>query len=837
MAYLDLILNLTLLVALSVVSGFVDKRWRRHTRLGILMQGFLFGSASLIGMLKPLVLGPGLIFDGRSVMLSLCALFFGPWAAVVAAPMPIVYRLWIGGAGARMGVLVVLSSLGIGLVAHSRLKPNENPPSARDLYLFGFVVHLAMVAMMFALPADIIFSTIFHIGPPVLLLYPLATILAGKILSDQVETLSLIEQLHSSQNFTNTILEHLPVGVAVNSVQPTVQFRYMNDNFARIYRTTREQLVDPDSFWTVVYEDPDFREQLRKRVLDDCASGDPERMHWMDIPITRKGEETIFITAQDIPIPGSPLVISTVWDVTDRKLAEIALRESEARFRLFAELAPVGIVISDSEQNTLYISHKFVEMFGYTIEEMPSVEHWWHLAYPDETLRTQARLQWNEAVDVAIQTRSEIKPIEFPVTCKNGTVREIEFRLASSGNLNVVLFTDISERKKGELERETLQSQLLQAQKMESVGRLAGGVAHDFNNMLMVITGHVQMALDQIDPKDAIHADLVEIRKAAEHSADLTRQLLAFARKQTIAPKVLDMNETVEGMLKVLRRLIGEDVSLAWLPEAGIWRVLMDPSQVDQILANLCVNARDAIAGVGKVTIETQNVVFDEDYCKSHIGYQTGEYVLLAVSDDGCGMSNPTLQDIFEPFFTTKKSGEGTGLGLATVYGIVKQNEGFINVYSELGKGTTFRIYLPRHAVDASDITLRELAEIPMGQGEIILLVEDERAILETTRKMLERLGYQIITASAPGEAIRLATSNTDKIQLLMTDVIMPDMNGRDLAIRVQEIVPNARCLFMSGYTADVIAHRGVLEEGVHFIEKPFSAENLAIKVREALGQ
>ncbi|HNT35158.1 MAG TPA: PAS domain S-box protein, partial [bacterium] len=553
MIYLDLVLNLTLLVALSVISGFVDKRWPRHTRLGVLMQGSLFGVTSVIGMLKPLVVGPGLIFDGRSVLLSLCALFFGPWAAVTAAPMPIACRIWMGGSGSRMGVLVVLSSVAIGLWAHSRLRPHERPISSRSLYLFGWAVHLAMVAMMFTLPPEMIFQVMFRIGPPVLLLYPLATLLAGKILADQLETQRLIRQLHESQEFTKTILDNLPIGVAVNSLHPEVVFTYMNDNFPRFYRTSRETLAHPDAFWSAVYEDPDFREQLRKRVLEDCSSNDPQRMEWVDIPITRAGSETTYITARDIPVPGKSLVISAVWDVTDRRMAELALRESESRFRLFAELAPVGIVISDVQENTLYVSQKFVEMFGYTMEDMPSVEHWWPLAYPDEKLRNQVRAHWKQALEYARATRSEIAPVEFPVTCKDGTVREIEFRMSNSGDLNFVLFTDITERRRTERETEQLQSQLLQAQKMESVGRLAGGVAHDFNNMLMVIAGHTQMALEHLNPQDAVYADLVEVQKAASRSTDLTRQLLAFARKQAIAPRVLDLNETVEGMLKVLR--------------------------------------------------------------------------------------------------------------------------------------------------------------------------------------------------------------------------------------------------------------------------------------------
>ena len=379
-----------------------------------------------------------------------------------------------------------------------------------------------------------------------------------------------------------------------------------------------------------------------------------------------------------------------------------------------------------------------------------------------------------------------------------------------------------------------IEQQFLQAQKMESVGRLAGGIAHDFNNMLGVIMGHAEIALVKADGENPLHRHLQAISKAAERSADLTRQLLAFARRQTIAPKVLDLNATLHGMLSMLQRLIGEDIRLAWIPGRDMWAVRIDPSQVDQILTNLCVNSRDAISGVGEITIETSNAVLDGEYCAKHSGFVPGEYVWLAISDDGCGMDKETVENIFDPFFTTKETGKGTGLGLATVYGIVKQNNGFINVYSEPGQGTAFNIYLPRHA----DLTCpaREQAPEPLRYGsETILLVEDEPEILEVVHMMLRNLGYAVIAAQTAQDAVRQAGEHPGRIHLLITDVIMPDMNGRELAQKLTALLPNLACMYMSGYTADVIARRGVLDNGVLFIQKPFSAQVLAVKVREAL--
>ncbi|MBI9077766.1 MAG: response regulator, partial [Desulfatibacillum sp.] len=398
-----------------------------------------------------------------------------------------------------------------------------------------------------------------------------------------------------------------------------------------------------------------------------------------------------------------------------------------------------------------------------------------------------------------------------------------------------VTFQDITEQKKAEKERAALKEQFHQAQKIESVGRLAGGVAHDFNNMLSVIIGHTEMALEQLDKAQPLFADLKEVHSAALRSADLTRQLLAFARKQAIAPKKLDLNEALSKMLKMLQRLMGEDIDLVWLPGACLGNIKMDPSQLDQILANLCVNARQAISGVGKVTIETKNMIFDEGYCADHPGFFPGEFVLLAVSDNGEGMNREILDHLFEPFFTTKEMGKGTGLGLATVYGIVKQNNGFINVYSEPGEGTTFKIYLPLHESPGGQVQEDELGEIEPGHGETILLVEDEAAIMKMGTMMLSRLGYTVLTANTPAEALEIAREHAGTIQLIFTDVIMPGMNGRDLAERVQALCPNLKVLYMSGYTANVIAHHGVLEDAVHFVQKPFSYRDLATGVHKAL--
>ena len=387
-------------------------------------------------------------------------------------------------------------------------------------------------------------------------------------------------------------------------------------------------------------------------------------------------------------------------------------------------------------------------------------------------------------------------------------------------------------------EKISLEKQLQQAQRMESVGRLAGGVAHDFNNMLGVIIGYADIALGQVDEAQPIHASLLEIQKAAQHSADLTRQLLAFARKQVVVRKSLNLNDIVEGMLKMLQRLIGENIRLSWEPAGNLWAVKMDPSQVDQILANLCVNGRDAISGVGQLGITTRNVVLDQAFCADFPNISPGEYVSLAVRDSGCGIDKETLDHIFEPFFTTKGIGQGTGLGLATVEGAVRQNNGHIQVSSVLGEGTIFTIYLPRNVEEfVEEKAVVDRAKTEMQGQEVILLVEDEPALLQMTAMMLGALGYRVMPAGGAQEAMRLASEHASEIHLLMTDVVMPEMSGQDLTERLLLLYPHFKSLFMSGYTSDIIAEQGILDAQMSFLQKPFSLKELAEKVRKALDR
>ncbi len=511
-------------------------------------------------------------------------------------------------------------------------------------------------------------------------------------------------------------------------------------------------------------------------------------------------------------------------DITEQKKAQDALRTSEERYRTIFEHTATANMIVAEDTTILMANDHFAELSGYTKEEIEGKLSWTVFVHHDDLERMKDYHQQRRLDD-----GSAPSSYEFRFMNRRGELKTLFISVAviPETKESIISLVDLTERKQ-------LETQLIQAQKMESVGRLAGGVAHDFNNMLSVIIGNTEMAMKRMKSSESLYKTLQDVLSAGLRSADLTRQLLAFARKQTISPRVLDLNDTLTGMLKMLQRLIGENIELSWRPGHNLWKVKIDPSQVDQLLANLAVNARDAIETSGRITIETSNITCDASYCAEHPECVPGDYVVLALGDSGCGMDRETLANIFEPFFTTKKEGQGTGLGLATVYGIVRQNNGFIDVLSEPQKGTIFRIYLPRTDDDQDTDAEAEEPQLP-GGNETVLIVEDEKTVLKLSKAMLEALGYVVLAAGNKDDALDLANHYPGGIDLLLTDIVMPDMNGRELSERILSIRPQMKCLFMSGYTADVIARQGILEAGVHFISKPFSLRDLAAKVRETM--
>jgi len=521
---------------------------------------------------------------------------------------------------------------------------------------------------------------------------------------------------------------------------------------------------------------------------------------------------------------GSISHLNIFRDISGRKRAE------EERLRLMTAIEQVAeaVVITDAEATIQYVNPAFTRITGYPREEA--------VGSNPRILKSgrQDDVFYREMWDILAQggvwkSRFINKRKDDTLYTEDATISSVK---DSSGKIvnYIAVKRDITQ----ELH---LEEQLRQAQKMESVGRLAGGIAHDFNNILTVITGNVELIFMSISPDDPVYDDLKEIKSSADRAAGLTRQLLAFSRRQIIEPKVINMNDLILGMDRLLRRIIGEDVEFITVPQEGLWPVYVDPGQMEQVLTNLVVNARDAMPTGGKLTIETANVLLNEEYAGDHRGASPGEYVMLAVSDTGMGMDQETVSHIFEPFFTTKETGKGTGLGLSTCYGIVKQNKGSIWVYSEPGNGTTMKVYLPRVQRDRWENKSTESLEAPAKGTETVLVVEDEPSVLKMIVRTLNKQGYTTLEASNGEEAVRAMTSHEGEIHLLITDVIMPRMGGKLLSGFVKKGYPGIKTLFMSGYTDNSIVNHGVLDPGLSFIQKPFSPIEILKKVRQVLDE
>jgi PAS domain S-box-containing protein len=521
-----------------------------------------------------------------------------------------------------------------------------------------------------------------------------------------------------------------------------------------------------------------------------------------------------------------------VRDITSRKQAEMALQQSEERLRQVILASNIGIWDYDIRLPQMYFSPQQREIWGLTPDEPVTWGAHYDLIHPDDRATLHAAI-----AQLRQESADGVFAFEHRIIRKDGTTRWLSIRgqafYDGEGQSRQLVRAigatrDVSDEAVATEERAELHARLLQSQKFESVGRLAGGIAHDFNNILNVIIGCAELASTETDAS-VVSGYLSEILKAATRSADLTRQLLGFARRQTAMPRVVDLNDFVSGSLNILRRLIGEHVVLSWHPGIDVWPVRIDPVQVDQILVNLTANARDAIGSAGEVVIHTENVPVSSS--TMYPGLPSGEYVRLAVVDNGKGMDAETQSHLFEPFYTTKPVGHGTGLGMASVDGIVRQNRGMITVVSAVGRGTTVNVFLPRVVtLPASDRLA--LGDSMQGGTETILLVEDEPALLRLASRSLESLGYTVLSASRPHDAIVLAKEHSGPVHMLLTDVVMPGMNGRKLADRLLERDPNLKCLFMSGYTDGVMGNGGILDETVHFLQKPFSPKALADKVR-----
>lgn len=824
MIYLDLIFNLSLLVALSVVSGFIEHRLPRHRLLGALMQGVLFGGAAVIGMLRPLDLGSGLIFDGRSVMVSLCALFYGPFAALLACVMTTVCRLWIGGVGTLMGLLVIFSSATIGLLARSRLKPEINPPSTGNLYLFGMSVHLVMIALTFVLPSDIALPTVMRIGFPVILLYPLTTILVGKILSDQVATMNFVADLQHANQHLDITLRSIGDGVISTNLKGHVVFMNPVAEMLTGWKNEEAHGKASDDIFRII--NAKTRKQIDNPVEKVLNKGEIIELSNHILLLSRDGTERL-IADSAAPIRDSRNDINGVVlifrDVTEDYRAREKLLESEVLFRnLFQQHAAVKMITDPDTGDIIEANEAAVNFYGWPIDELKKMK------IQDISVIS------SEDVLIEMEKAGLQKHANYGLRHRkaDGSTRDVEVFsspiVIKRKNLHHSIIHDVTEHRR-------LEVQLRQAQKMESVGRLAGGVAHDFNNLLSVILGYSEMVLENL-PKDYPYREpLAEIHNAGNRAKELTRQLLAFSRKQVLEMQTVDLNNVINDFEKLMRRIIGEDIELNLKLDLNSLPVKADPAQLEQVLMNLAVNARDAMPDGGKLTIETALVEIDHAFTEKKPEVIPGFYVMISLSDNGCGMDKYTLEQLFEPFFTTKDTDKGTGLGLATSYGIVRQHGGSIWVYSEPGRGSTFKIYLPLCDEKIINTMPPQKQHSMSSDSATVLVVEDDLTVRNLVVRILMGQGYHVIKSDNSEDAISKAKANNKPIHILLTDVIMPGMKGPEVYEKIRKYHPETKVLYMSGYTNSEIVLSGVLMEGVQFIQKPFTAKGLLEKLQQVI--
>jgi two-component system, cell cycle sensor histidine kinase and response regulator CckA len=701
--YVSLLQNAAILVALSTLYGLLARFRRGETAVRIrLLTGLLFGAVAIAGMLLPYRYQPGLIYDGRSIVLSMAGLFGGGDGTAVAILVAGIYRALKGGVGVWAGLATIVFCPLVGLAFRRLYHNRPEAISAVSLYGLGIAAHVVMLACQMLVPWATFVNVIRGIWLPVLLIFPVATLLIGLLLRTEERRVQATHALVESNRRLNELATQLNAVVWTASVDGK-----------------RIQDVSP--------------------VVETVSGLSPENL---------KADATLWLTR--VHPDDRPGVEESLERVSDRGQVHMQYR----------------------------------------------------IVHGDDAVR------WVN------DHRSMIYDETGAPVGMGGII------------------TDITESKTMQEEHRSLQAQMLQAQKMEAVGRLAGGVAHDFNNLLTVMNNYASMAISDLGPASCVQGYLKEILAAGERAAGLTRQLLAFSRRQIMEPEILDLGSVVSDMKKMLARLIGEDIRLETIQAEGLWPVRADPAQVQQVIMNLAVNARDAMPQGGALTIETANAVAVSTPGEP-ADVDPGDYVVLRVTDTGCGMETETLLRMFEPFFTTKEEGRGTGLGLSTVYGIVKQSGGYIFAESRPGE-TVFTVYFPRAEGKAGGPGEAEEAGAQSGT-ETVLLVEDDQAVRELTERMLASAGYRIIAAGSGEEALALSEVTQERIDLVVSDVVMPIMSGRELADRLKKTRPELRVLFMSGYTDETVTEQGVLARDDDFISKPFGREQLLRAVRGAL--
>ena len=828
--FVDLINNAALLVALSTLYGLLARV--RHTGAGRdkVLAGLLFGGLAIAAMNMPFHYRPGVIYDGRSIILTLAGLFGGGIAAAVSVALAGAYRAYLGGPGVWAGMATILLCATVGLAVRRVYKDRPDSLGPGTLYGVGIATHVVMLLCQLLLPWPGALETIERIWLPVMLVFPAATLLVGILLGNEERRLAAARKLRESEENLRITLNS--IGDAVIATDRTGAITGLNPMAAQLTGWKEMDAIGKplERVFEIINEHT--RETVESPAKGVLKEGTIAGLAHHTLLISKGGAE-IPIADSGAPIKNeageTTGVVLVFRDQTEEREYRRRIAESETKYETAFNTSPDAININSADGRFVEINDGFTQLTGFTREDV--------IGKSSLEIKLWAIPEDREKVIRGLKENGFVENLESEFRCKDGSLKTglISARYIDINNERHILSIARDITKYLEME-----NQLRQAQKMETIGKLAGGIAHDFNNLLMVILGYVELVLNDLDSADRHHALLTEVQRAGCRARDITRQLLVFSRKQILQPVVLNLNDSVITMEKMLGRLIGEDIEVITAFAGDLGHVQADPGQVEQVLMNLVVNARDAMPRGGKLIIETANVELDEGYALHHVGVEPGRYVLLAVTDTGCGIDKEILERIFDPFFTTKEFGKGTGLGLSTVYGIVKQSGGHIACTSEPGHGTTFRIYLPR----TEALPVRQAEEAPEqvpeqvrpGLGEHILVAEDETAVRELIQRMLERLGHRVTLAANGNDALALVTEKGLDPDLVITDVVMPGMSGKELIERLRILRPGQRFLYMSGYTDNAIGDHGVLDPDTPFLQKPFTnIRDFAARIEDAL--
>ena len=818
--FTDLISNVALLLALSILYSFLTRIWKQGEMPGQILTGILFGGVAVAGMILPFRYGPGLIFDGRSIVVSMAGLFGGPVTAVISTLIAGGYRLGLGGTGAFTGFLVILTSAVLGVGYHYLRLKNPDIIKTHYLLVFGVIVHISMLLCMLTLPWTVALEVLDRISISVMLIFPFGTVFLGALLADQEKRNYAQEALRESEGKYRQIIEGATDVIFTTDYQGYCA--YVNVPGEKLTGYTVDELVGMH-FTELI--SVDWRERVQLLYIKQFQ-GREEKTR-MEFPIiTKTGEEKWVDQIVTILTEGNKITgfQSIVRDITDRKFAEETLRENEEKYRTILENMEEGYYEVDLAGNFTFVNDAMSEIRGYSREELMGKNNRDYMT--EETAKEVFKVYNN-----VYTTGKPARNLEWETIRKDGTKGRVETSasLIKDSKGKPIGFRgvmrDISEK-------QILEAQLHKAQKMESIGTLAGGIAHNFNNLLMGIQGNASIILLDIDSGNPRHKNLKNIEKLVDNGAKLAAQLIAYAREGKYEVKPINLNQLVKetsdtfGMTK-------KEISIHQKLSEKLYGIKADQGQIEQVLLNLYVNAADAMPGGGVLFVKTINVT-DKDITDKLYETKLGNYVLLTVKDTGVGMDKETRERIFEPFFTTKGLASGTGLGLASVYGIIKSHGGYIDVDSEKGKGTTFSIYLPatEEIIEQKNVLSDELVK---GKGTI-LLVDDEEMVLESGEHMLKHLGYEVLLANDGQEALELYKLNQDKIDLVLLDMVMPVMGGGEAFDRMKEINTNVKVLLSSGYSIEGEA-KEILNRGCDaFIQKPFKLEHFSQKIKKLLG-